>query len=123
MKIRIKFEKLEIEGEVFNTKLGKKVYEKLPFKSKARTWGKEIYFEIPVDSEIENPKRQVEKGDIGYWPEGKCMCLFFGPTPISDGEKIIPASEVEIIGKIKSDLKILESVKNGEKIVVEREEK
>lgn len=122
MKIKIKFEKIEIEGEIFDTDLGKKIYEKLPFQSKARTWGKEIYFEIPVTSEIENPKTEVEKGDIGYWPEGKCMCLFFGPTPISSGEKIIPASEVEIIGKIKSDLKILETVKSGEKIIVEKGE-
>jgi len=120
MEIKIKFEKEEIECEIFETELGKKIYEKLPFNSKARLWGKEIYFEIPLSSGIKNPKNEVEKGDIGYWPEGKCMCLFFGPTPVSKGEKIIPASSVEVIGKIKSDLKILENIKSGERIIVEK---
>ncbi|MCM8806884.1 MAG: cyclophilin-like fold protein [Candidatus Omnitrophica bacterium] len=120
MEGKIKFENSEIEIEIFETELGKKIIEKLPITSKARLWGKEIYFEIPVKSSIQNPKNEVEKGDIGYWPEGNCMCLFFGPTPISKGEKIIPASSVEIIGKIKSDLKILENVKSGEKITVEK---
>ncbi|MGB9677048.1 MAG: cyclophilin-like fold protein [Candidatus Ratteibacteria bacterium] len=120
MEVKIKFEKEEIECEIFETELGKKIIENLPFNSKARLWGKEIYFEIPVSSEIKNPKNEVEKEDIGYWPDGKCMCLFFGPTPISKGDKIIPASSVEIIGKIKSDLKILEKIKSGEKIIVER---
>ncbi|MCM8772278.1 MAG: cyclophilin-like fold protein [Candidatus Omnitrophica bacterium] len=120
MEGKIKFENSEIEIEIFETELGKKIIEKLPITSKARLWGKEIYFEIPVKSSIQNPKNEVEKGDIGYWPDGNCMCLFFGPTPISKGEKIIPASSVEIIGKIKSDLKILENVKSGEKITVEK---
>ncbi|HOK56563.1 MAG TPA: cyclophilin-like fold protein [bacterium] len=120
MEVKIKFEREEIECEIFETELGKKIIDALPFSSKARLWGKEIYFEIPVSSEIKNPKNEVEKGDIGYWPDGKCMCLFFGPTPISKGDKIIPASSVEIIGKIKSDLKILENVKSGEKIKVEK---
>lgn len=120
MEIKIKFEKEEIEGEIFETELGKKIIDCLPFTSKVRLWGKEIYFEIPVSSEIKNPQNEVKKGDIGYWPDGKCMCLFFGPTPISKGEKIIPASAVEIIGKIKSDLKILDNIKSGEKVTVEK---
>ncbi|MCS7180345.1 MAG: cyclophilin-like fold protein [bacterium] len=120
MDVKIKFEKSEIEAEIFQTEFGKKIIEALPFTTKAKLWGKEIYFEIPVKSSIQNPKNEVEKGDIGYWPDGNCMCLFFGPTPISKGDKIIPASAIEIIGKIKSDLKILESIKSGEKIIVEK---
>lgn len=38
--------------------------------------GDEIYFSIPLDREIENGKETVEKGDIGYWPPGRALCLF-----------------------------------------------
>lgn len=118
-KIKIKIGGIEIEGEIFENNAGKKIVEKLPFSSKASLWGKEVYFPIPVETGIENGKKEVEKGDIAYWPEGKCLCLFFGPTPISSGNKIIPASEVEIVGKITAGIEKLEEVKSGEKIEVQ----
>ncbi|HPP30767.1 MAG TPA: cyclophilin-like family protein, partial [bacterium] len=70
---------------------------------------------------IDEPVEEVEKGDIAYWPEGRCLCLFFGPTPISRGEKPIPASAVEVVGKITSDYNELENVRSGDKITVEEE--
>ncbi len=42
---------------------------------------------------------EVDVGDIAYWPEGKCICVFFGPTPVSQSGKPVPASPVVIIGK------------------------
>ncbi|MCM8762683.1 MAG: cyclophilin-like fold protein [Candidatus Omnitrophica bacterium] len=108
-----------VKGVMKDTPLAEKIYNQLPFTSKARLWGKEIYFEIPVSSGIDNPVEEVEKGDIGYWPEGRCLCLFFGPTPISKGEKPIPASAVEVVGKITSDYTELEKVRSGENISVE----
>ena len=117
-KIKIKIGEIEIEGEIFETSLGKKIMEKLPFTSKASLWGKEVYFEIPVKEDIEKGQKEVEKGDIAYWPDGHCLCLFFGPTPISSGDKILPASEVEVVGKIKNGIEKLENVRSGEEIEV-----
>ncbi len=119
-KIKIKIGEIEVEGEIFETELGKKIIEKLPFNSITNLWGEEIYFEINVDEKIKEGVKEVKKGDIGYWPIGKCMCLFFGPTPISYEGKIIPASEVEIVGKITEGIEKLKKVKEGEKIVVEK---
>jgi len=118
-KIRIKMESAEIEAELNDSKISSKITEKLPIESTVRTWGEEIYFEIPVKESIDNPVKEVEKKDIGYWPEGNCFCIFFGPTPVSSGEKIIPASEVEVIGKVLSDIEELKKVKSGEKVVIE----
>jgi len=116
--IVIKAGSVEVKGVLKNTSLAEKIYKALPFNSRARTWGKEIYFEIPVDSAIDEPVEEVEKGDIAYWPEGRCLCLFFGPTPISKGEKPIPASAVEVVGKITSDYSELEKVRSGDKITL-----
>ena len=118
-RIRIKMESAEIEAELNDSKISSKITEKLPIESTVRTWGEEIYFEIPVKESIDNPVKEVEKKDIGYWPEGNCFCIFFGPTPVSSGEKIIPASEVEVIGKVLSDIEGLKKVKSGEKVVIE----
>ncbi|HOV22575.1 MAG TPA: cyclophilin-like fold protein [Candidatus Ratteibacteria bacterium] len=119
-KIKIKIGNIEVEGEILDTKLGKKIIEKIPFSSKANLWGDEIYFEVDVDEKLEMPVSEVEKGDIGYWPTGKCFCLFFGPTPISYGDKIIPASKVEIVGKITKGIEKLKQVKERDEIIVEK---
>jgi len=99
--------------------LAKKIYNALPFESKAHIWGKEIYFEIPVSAGIEHPVNEVEKRDIAYWPEGRYLRLFFGSTPISKGENPIPASEVEVIGKVTSNYNEFEKVGPGDKITEE----
>ena len=41
--------------------------------------------------------------DVAYWPEGRALCLFYGPTPISKNEKILAYSPVNIVGKIIDD--------------------
>jgi len=45
-----------------------------------------------VEAELENGQEVVELGDLGYWPPGQAFCLFFGPTPASQGDEIRPAS-------------------------------
>ena len=123
MRIIILFESgISIECELNdkeNPKTIKALLNSLPFESKVNLWGKEIYFSVPFSVEIENPKEIVEIGDIAYWPEEPSLCLFFGPTPISPSPNIIkPYSSVNVIGKIISDIKILERIKEGEKVKV-----
>jgi len=117
-KIKISVGKLELAASLNDTKTAARVYEALPITSTVNTWGDEIYFTIPVDAGLENAKELVELGDIGYWPPGKAMCLFFGRTPISKGDEIRPASPVNIIGKIEGDLKLLRKAKDGEGITI-----
>lgn len=75
--------------------------KKLPFSVKLNVWGEEIYTSpSPIDMPEENSKSQVSLNDVAYWPTGKAICLFFGPTPISQKDEITPASPVNIIGKI-----------------------
>jgi len=85
--------------------------EKLPFTVDLNVWGDEIYTsKSPISQPEENAKSPVDLYDVAYWPTGKAICLFYGPTPIGNLGEITPASPVNIIGKIISpDKKILES--------------
>ena len=79
----------------------RKIVEALPIESVARTWGDEIYFDIPVEQAEENAQATVSKGALGYWPAGSCFCIFFGRTPMSSSEdEIVPASPVNVIGAV-----------------------
>jgi hypothetical protein len=57
-------------------------------------------------------------GDLGYWPEGKAFCIFFGPTPASQGNEIRPASPVTVFAKIIGDATIFKKVAPGTQITV-----
>lgn len=118
MKIIFKSSKVTIKGELNNSQTAQKIYEKLPLEAKANTWGEEIYFEIPVSLKPENATQDVEVGDIAYWPQGACLCIFFGRTPVSIDNKPRPASEVNIVGKVIGDASILKNIKSGDKITV-----
>ena len=88
--------------------------EKLPFTVYLNVWGEEIYTsESPVSQNEENAKTPVNLNDVAYWPTGKAICLFYGPTPMSSSGEIIPASPVNIIGKIISPNKEILKSSNG----------
>ena len=79
----------------------KKFLDSLPFTVRMNLWGEEIYTDkSPVKENEENAKPLVELNDVAYWPTGKAVCLFFGPTPIGEKDEIKPYSPVNIIGKI-----------------------
>ena len=87
----------------------------LPFSVKINSWGEELYTnKTPVSIGEENAESLVDLMDVAYWPPGKAICLFFGPTPIETKDKIKPYSPVNVIGKIKTtDKKFLNDVSDG----------
>ena len=89
-KIKIKARKIEVLAQLNDSGIAGLILETLPISASVNTWGDEIYFTIPITAKLENPVDTVEKGDLGYWPEGKCFCIFFGPTPISSENEIKP---------------------------------
>lgn len=119
--IVIKIGDLQINGTLNGSATAGKVWDALPIKSFTSTWGDEIYFQIPVKAKLEDGFAQevVEIGDLGYWVEGECFCIFFGQTPVSKPGEIRPASAVNIIGKIEGDWQALKKVKEDETVVVE----
>lgn len=93
-----------MEAELNDTPTAHKVAEALPMQTSFSTWGDEIYFAIPVDAELDGSAQEVvELGDLGYWPPGKAFCIFFGQTPMSQPGKIMPASAVNVIGRVIGD--------------------
>jgi hypothetical protein len=118
-RIRFDFGSLTLDADLFDTPTARAVAAALPIASKAQTWGEEIYFEIPVKVARENGARAVvTPGEVAYWPEGHCIALGFGRTPISQGNECRLASPCNIFGKITGDVKQLAKVKAGTKVTV-----
>jgi len=109
---------VEATAELNSTATAEAIWQALPIEGRASLWGDEIYFSIPVSLELEAGQELVSMGDLGYWPEGKAFCVFFGPTPVSRGNEIRPASPVTVFGKIIGDATILKKVAEGTGITV-----
>lgn len=115
----------EVEAEVIfdrNPRTAEEILKALPIEGIANRWGDEIYFSIPVRLSEENAQEIVEEGDLAYWPPGHALCIFFGPTPVSDTDKPKAASPVNVFGKIKGDPKIFKKVRGGERIRILKSE-
>ncbi|MGQ9699660.1 MAG: cyclophilin-like fold protein [Candidatus Bipolaricaulaceae bacterium] len=110
----------EVRAELFGApRTIAAVRQALPIKSQAHRWGKEVYFSIPVAAELEGGVEVVEKGTIGYWPPGRALCIFFGPTPASrNPQEIRPASPVTVVGRVTSDPEIFDQVQDGDPIEI-----
>lgn len=119
-RIRITAGSVAADALLDGSETARLVWGALPLTVAGETWGDEIYFSIPVKAKPERPQETVELGDLGYWPPGTAFCIFFGPTPMSRGEEIRPASPVNVFGKIVGDSTVFKQVRAGTKIRVER---
>ncbi|MBN1298727.1 MAG: hypothetical protein JW997_03460 [Actinobacteria bacterium] len=119
--IIISAKSFEITVQLNETETAKKLIEVLPLSSSASRWGDEIYFSIPLHAEIENGIEEVEIGTVAFWPPGSALCIFFGPTPASQGKKPKAASPVTVVGSFAAEgvIEKLRSAKSGEKIIAQ----
>jgi len=119
--IRIKAAPVEAVAELNDTKTAQAIWEALPIKGHANLWGEEIYFSIPLILKLEVGQELVSIGDLGYWPQGNAFCIFFGPTPVSHGDEVRPASAVTVFGRVTGDATVFKQVASGTEITIERE--
>lgn len=120
MKISITVGHVSLDAELNQSPTARKVAAALPLKTEFSTWGEEIYFPVPVQAELDDTSREtVELGDLGYWPTGSAFCIFFGQTPMSTPDRIVPAGPVNIIGHVHGDVSGLKEVMQEKEISVE----
>ncbi|NOZ19773.1 MAG: hypothetical protein GXP25_01655 [Planctomycetes bacterium] len=112
-KIKITAGPVEMTAEMNDTETAKKIWEALPIESSAKTWGDEVYFDIPVDMPEEDAQPKVPSGGIAFWPVGNCFCIFFGQTPYSP---------VNILGQVDGDENEFAKVGDGDTVKIEKAE-
>lgn len=124
MKINIESGSLSREAELYEDtapQTVKAVLSNLPIEGNVNTWGDEIYFEADIGIEVqENSHEVVELGDVAYWIDGKALCIFFGKTPMSTDDQIVPAGPVNVMGKVTGDAKDFKQVKDGDPIKLDK---
>lgn len=95
-----------------NPETATRFYRNLPLEGKANLWLEEVYFIIPLELEYENQSPRAEKGDLSYWPPGAAFCIFYGESQ--------PASPVNHIGKLTSNLELFRNLEPEDRIIVRK---
>ena len=96
----ISFGGQDVEAKVTDQEFWNQLKEILPLETEYSVWGEEVYFEVPLDLNPEGLTTDLDACDIAYWPQGNCICIFHGPTPMSTDEKPVPASPVKVFAKL-----------------------
>ena len=121
MRARLTVGSVELDVIFDDTETSRAVYDALPLDTAFNVWGDEFYFDVPVSMDLDSTATtSVKVGEIGYWPPGKALAIFFGPTPMSTGDDPVPASEVNIVARIKGDATLLKKAKDSAFIKIER---
>ena|SRR5947209_10986039 len=119
MRVRFDFGTLTLDAELLDTPTARAVAAALPIATSILTWGEEVYFEVPVTVAREHAARAVvTPGEIVYWPEGRCIAIGFGRTPISQGDETRLAAPCNLFAKALGDVKMLANVKPGTAVKV-----
>jgi len=119
--IRISAGNIAVSAVLMDTPTANQIEAAMPLEGTANVWGDEIYFDVPIQMDLETDARQeVAVGDLGYWPMGSAFCIFFGPTPVSTGANPKAYSPVNVFGRVSGDASVLKQVSQGTPVRVER---
>ena len=94
--------------------------ERLPLEASANVWGDEIYFEVPVQADLEpDASDLVSLGALAYWPPGNAFCIFYGATPVSRQGEPRAASPVNPLGELTDAAASLRGTRHGATVRIE----
>ena len=113
MKVRFETARGSFDAELVDGPITTAIVQRLPLSTEVNRWGDEIYFDVPVTMTNVHPVRDVRVGDIGYWPDGPSLCIFFGKTPASTSNQPRAGSDVTVVGHTDAAPSFLRSVAEG----------
>ena len=121
--IRIKTNNVVKDVALNSSETAEAIWKALPIQGAVNRWGDEIYFEIPVQVQLAGDARaDMKVGDVAYWPPGRAFCIFWGPTPASQGPEPQAASPVNVFGTLQDQPEDFGQVQDGAAILIERVE-
>jgi len=103
--IKITIEGVVLTGELFDNQAAKALADSLPFQVSLNRWGEEFYGK--PDKEIGKfggqTQEVMEVGDLAYHDDTGWFCIFWGPTPSSQGDESRAAFPVQKVGEVSGD--------------------
>ena len=118
--------KLEANGVTFAAELNDSDSARdfaglLPTEISLSRWGDEYYGNCGLSVQrAPDAREEMSVGELALWPPGQALCIFFGPTPASNGSEPRAASPVNPIGMLKDDPTPLKGMPGSMRVKVSR---
>jgi uncharacterized protein len=110
-KIVIEVSGRTLEAELSDSKAGQIISSSLPLTAQMSRWGDEYYGSVGIEIPEDGTAREImEVGEMAYWPPGRALCIFFGPTPASMDDRPRAASPVLPVGRVIAGMENLSSL-------------
>ena len=111
---------LTLAAELNDSPTARVLLSLLPLEIDMSRWGDEYYGDCGIDVELSEEARDVmEIGELAVWPVGSALCIFFGPTPMSQGNEPRAASAVNPVGKLLDDPQPLKALSPSIRVRIE----
>jgi hypothetical protein len=119
--ITITIDSVVLKGELFDNPPGRALADILPFRVSLNRWGEEFYGnpDKTVGTFGEETQEVMEKGDLAYHDDTGWFCIFWGPTPSSQGTESRAAFPVQKVGTTDGDWDALSALSGARTAVVE----
>ena len=102
---RLEIGGVTLEGRFNDSATAAEIAAACPLDIRLSRWGDEYYGDCGVTAGAEPHAREVmEIGEVAYWPPGRALCVFFGPTPASSGTEPRAASPVNPVGTLGGEM-------------------
>lgn len=103
-RVRLRIGSLELKAELNDSPSALAILDELPVEFRWSRWGEEYYGDCGVSAEAApDAREEMAVGELAYWPPGRALCVFFGPTPASVGDEPRAASLVNPVGRLLDD--------------------
>jgi hypothetical protein len=118
---------IAIQGQMFHAELNDspaaaELLQLLPLELRMSRWGEEYYGSCGLDMKLDSSARELmEVGEIAFWPAGRALCFFFGPTPASSDERPRAASPVLPLGRFSGGVEGLKSLGSSIRAEIRRQ--
>lgn len=107
----IEIQNQQLEVTLYDNPSTRALVEALPLTLSMNRWGGEYFGSLPTMIPAQGShQNEFEPGDVALWPSSNALCIFFGPTPVSQGSKPKMASPGVPFGKIHSNATILKQL-------------
>jgi len=104
-KIILRAQAVVLRAELNDSESSRALAALLPLELTVNRWGDEYYGDCGLSlPEAADARENMEVGELAYWPPGKALCVFFGPTPASRrGGQPRAASAANPVGRVLDD--------------------